>query len=88
MQVLYSKKFLKDLADIPSKQRQEIEKFVFEVLPNTIAIGDLHKFEKMKGYANCYKARFGSYRIGALLDENTIELKRAMDRKNIYKFFP
>jgi mRNA interferase RelE/StbE len=88
MQILYSKKFLKDLADIPSKQRQEIETFVFENLPTAKNIGDLHKFEKMKGYANCYKARFGSYRIGVVLDGDILELKRVMDRKNIYKFFP
>ena len=88
MEVLYSKKFLKDLASIPSKQRQEIENFVFQELPKSKWIGDLHKFEKMKGYINCYKARFGSYRVGVVINDNTIELKRVMDRKNIYKFFP
>lgn len=88
MRVLYSKKFLKDLAAIPAKQRLEIENFVYEELPSTKSIGELHKFEKMKGYANCYKARFGSYRIGIILDGNIVELKRVMDRKSIYKFFP
>jgi mRNA interferase RelE/StbE len=87
MQVVYSKKFLKDLAAIPAKQRLEMENFVYEELPSAKSIGDLHKFEKMKGYANCYKARFGPYRIGIILDGNNIELKRVMDRKNIYKFF-
>jgi mRNA interferase RelE/StbE len=86
--VLYSKKFLKDLASVPAKQRQEIEDFVFETLPNAKSIAELHKFEKMKGYSECYKARFGSYRIGAIINDDGIELKRLMDRKNIYKFFP
>lgn len=88
MRVLYSKKFLKDLAAIPSKQRKEIEVFAFETLPGSKSIADLHKFEKMQGYVSCYKTRFGSYRIGAVIDGDTIELKRVMDRKNIYKFFP
>lgn len=88
MQILYSKKFLKDLAGIPAKHRLEIEKFVFELLPDIKSPGEALKFEKMQGYAHCYKARFGSYRIGAVINGTTIELKRVMDRKNIYKFFP
>ena len=88
MKVLFSKRFLKDLASIPSKQRKEIEHFVFESLPGSSSIGELHKFEKMKGYTDCYKARFGSFRIGAVLSGEQIELKRVMDRKSIYKFFP
>ena len=88
MKVLYTKKFLKHLTAIPSKQRQEIENFVFEVFSKTLTIGELDKFEKLKGYSNCYKARFGSYRIGIVVDKNTIEPKRVIDRKNIYKFFP
>jgi len=89
MEVLYSRKFLKDLASIPSKQRLEIEQFVFETLPKAKSLGELHKFEKMQGYADYYKGRFGSYRIGLFsIDSEAIELKRVMDRKNIYKFFP
>ena len=88
MEVIYTKKFFKDLALIPVKQRKELESFVFETLPTAKFLSELNKFEKMQGYVFCYKARFGSYRVGAVYQNNILELKRVMDRKEIYKYFP
>jgi len=44
--------------------------------------------EKMTGYKNHYKVRFGDYRVGIFKNNNTIELQRVLNRKEIYKFFP
>ena len=88
LQVLYQKRFLKDLADIPRKHRKEIEDFVFNVLPNAKSFAGLHKFEKMTGYEDCFKARFGHYRIGAIYKNDVLELKRVLHRKEIYRYFP
>ena len=88
MEVVFTKRFLKDLASIPSKQRKEIEDFVFERISQVSNFTELKVFEKMSGYDDCYKARFGSYRVGAIIQDNVIELKRVMNRKDIYKYFP
>lgn len=89
MEVIYSKVFLKDLSKVvPAKRRKLIEKFAFEELPQLSAIENAGNIEKMTGYKNHYKARFGEYRIGILKNENTIEIKRVLNRKEIYKFFP
>ena len=88
LEVIYQKKFLKDLSNIPSKHRKEIEHFVFDVLPNSKTLAESGKFEKMSGYEGCYKARFGTYRIGAYYNGSSIELKRILHRKEIYRYFP
>ncbi len=88
LQVFYQKKFLKDLADIPAKTRKDIEKFVFETVPPASSIAELHKFEKMSGYDNYYKARFGNYRVGAYCKDEVVEFKRVLNRKEIYRYFP
>lgn len=88
LEVAYHKRFLKDLAEIPANQRKEIEHFVFEVLPTIKAIAESERFEKMSGYDNCFKARFGHYRIGAYYSKNCLELKRILHRKEIYRYFP
>ncbi len=88
VEVVYEKRFLKDLANIPSEFRAEIEVFVFERLPAARTLALAHKFEKMKGYRNCVKARFGEYRIGAYQQGNHITLVRVLHRKEIYRFFP
>jgi mRNA interferase RelE/StbE len=89
VQVTYTKTFLKDLAKVtPIKRRQQIEKFVFEDLHLLSFIENSGNIEKMTGYKNHYKVRFGDYRVGLLKNNNTIELQRVLNRKEIYKFFP
>ena len=43
---------------------------------------------KMAGAKNAYCIRFGNYRIGFYLEGDTIILSRALDREEMYRFFP
>ena len=88
MKVIYQKKFLKQLAQIPLDTRVHIEKFAFEDLPMANSIAEIGKIEKMQGYSDYYKVRFGSYRIGIKIEGDYLTLIVAMHRKDIYKFFP
>ncbi len=63
MKVKYQKRFLKELARIPSKRREQIEKFVFEEIPEMDSIFESGKVEQMTGYPGFYKVRFGNYRF-------------------------
>ena len=85
---MYDKRFLKDLAAIPSKYRKEIEHFAFTDLSSFKSIAEANRFEKMSGYENCYKIRLGIYRLGAYCQGNTVVLKRSLHRKEIYRYFP
>lgn len=88
MEVEYSKKFLKQLATVPSDIRSKIENFVFEELVSTSSIYEMGKVEKMKGYDGFYKVRFGNYRLGLVIENELITVKVVMHRREIYKFFP
>ena len=88
LQVQFQKRFLKDLSNIPEPYRQEIEHFVFVILPALKTLAESGKFEKMTGYEHCVKARFGDYRIGAHYHKNNLELRRVLHRKEIYRYFP
>ena len=88
MKTLYSKKFLKDLATIPKNERTCIEVFVFETLVKLDSLSEIGKCEKLRGYQNYYKARFGNYRIGLKLEGETLILERVLHRKDIYRYFP
>jgi mRNA interferase RelE/StbE len=77
-----------NLARIPSGPRKAIEAFVFNEIPKLNSLGASGKIESMKGYRSCYKARFGSYRIGMSLKAGTLTIERALHRKDIYRFFP
>ncbi len=88
MKVQYRKLFLEDLARIPATVRQRIEKFVFEEAPKLKAPGESGKIEHLKGYKGCYKVRFGDYRVGLKVADDTISFERVLHRKEIYRFFP
>jgi len=88
MKVKYSKKFLKQLAAVPSDIRLKIESFAFEELVSTSSIYEMGKVEKMKGYDGFYKVRFGNYRLGLVIENEIIVVKTVMHRREIYKFFP
>ena len=88
MEVRYSKKFLKQLTDVPDDIRSKIESFVFDELVLASSIYEMGKVEKMKGYDGFYKVRFSSFRLGLVVENQIITVKTVMHRKEIYKFFP
>jgi mRNA interferase RelE/StbE len=86
---LYKKTFLKDLASLPSDYREQIEKLVFEDIPQFDNIFGALDIKKMKGYKDYYRIRVGDYRIGCKLEkENRIIFYRVKSRSDIYKVFP
>ncbi|BAY91666.1 MULTISPECIES: type II toxin-antitoxin system RelE family toxin [unclassified Tolypothrix] len=87
--VEYTKKFLKELADLPQDVQARIEPIVFQELESENPF-DLGYLQKMKGYDDKYKIRVGDYRIGISIDKETQTLicQRVAHRKDIYRTFP
>lgn len=85
----YKKSFLKDLAKLPKRYRQHIERLVFEEIPkldNVFATLDVRKIQGHKSY---YRIRVGNYRIGCKVErKNQIVFYRVRSRADIYKLFP
>jgi len=88
VKVEYRKRFLKELAKIPTPYRKEIEEFVFENLPNVESIAASGNIEQLKGYHGFYKIRFGAYRIGMRSEGESVILEHVLHRKEIYRYFP
>jgi mRNA interferase RelE/StbE len=65
----YRKRFLKDLAAIPSQTRGRIEVFAFEEALQLASLAESGKIEKLKGSGAYYRIRFGDYRVGSGLKE-------------------
>ena len=42
----------------------------------------------MKGFKNAFRIRVGDYRIGVLIEKDTIKFGRIALRKDIYDIFP
>ena len=88
MQIEIKKKFLKELSKLPIEYADKIEEFVFDKLPTYDNLSKIGKVEKMTGYKNYFKIRFGDYRIGIKKENQTIIVEIVKHRKEIYKYFP
>ena len=88
-EVNFTKRFLKELASLPSNVQTRIEVIVFQELKsdNPFSLGYI---EKMKGYNDKYKIRVGDYRIGISVDSlnKRITCQRVAHRREIYRIFP
>ncbi|RYE21230.1 MAG: type II toxin-antitoxin system RelE/ParE family toxin [Sphingobacteriaceae bacterium] len=88
MQVIYNKKFLKDLASVPSKQRIKVEKLVFQEILIFNTLSEIKNLKKLQGYELYYRIRTGDYRIGLKFENEVLILERILHRKDIYNLFP
>jgi len=88
MEVEYRKKFLKELSKLPVEYAKTIEEFIFDDLPDYSSLSDIGKVEKMTGYKNYFKIRFGNYRVGIKKENDCIIVETVKHRREIYKYFP
>jgi mRNA interferase RelE/StbE len=88
-QIRHARTFYKELAKLPEAVRTQIEEVAFgaEIKEDSFLGG---KVEKLTGYREYYKIRFGSYRVGRRIDTagRIIEFRRVLHRKEIYRKFP
>jgi mRNA interferase RelE/StbE len=88
MNIQVNRAFLKELAKLPVRERLKVEKLLFEEVEGYKSLAQIPNFKKLKGYRNFYKIRFGDYRAGLRLENNTLYFERILHRKEIYKFYP
>ena len=88
LQIRINKTFLKELSRMPTGQRTKIEQFIFKETSAFTQLSDLPNLKKLKGYKNYYRIRFGNYRAGIRLQNDTLIFERLLHRRDIYKFYP
>lgn len=88
MRVKATSTFLKQLAALPDEVRTRVEDFAFDELPNIASLRQAPNVKKLQGYKKAYRARFGDYRVGIMLDGEVAVLRVVIRRDKMYKRFP
>ena len=89
MEVLYGKRFNKDLERI--RHEPNVKKALLELIEGIKAaatLSDLKHVRKIEGYQGYFRIKVGDYRLGLKARGNRIELIRFLHRKEIYRRFP
>lgn len=82
--VRHTRTFYKELARLPAEVRRGVEEVAFgEAITEDPFLGG--RVQKLEGYQEYYKMRFGSYRVGLRIDfeEMVVEFRRVRHRKDI-----
>ena len=84
-EILHKKTFLKELKKLPKDIRVKVERLCFDILPDIKNLADIKGLEKLIGYYNYYKVRFGDYRVGIEIDieKKVIVCCRVTQKRNL-----
>lgn len=88
MKIAFRDSFARDLKNIRDKATLKRIKELIETVELSKTLSPLPNLKKLKGHEHYYRLRAGDYRIGIAFKSDTVIFVRALNRKDIYKYFP
>ena len=89
MKTAFRKSFIRDL------KKHSLDKILLARIRETIleieaadSITDIKNLKKLKTGDYYYRARIGNYRLGLIIDDDTVRFVRVLHRREIYRYFP
>lgn len=84
----FEKAFVKDFRKLENK---ELASSILEVIKQVSESGspnEIINLKKLSGYKSAFRIRIGDYRIGVIIEKNTVTFVAFAHRKEIYNRFP
>jgi mRNA interferase RelE/StbE len=88
LKVKFKSSFTKDLRKVKNKSLLARVKETIEQVEQARNLQEIKNIKKLKGGDRYFCIRIGDYRIGLVLDGDTITFVRFLHRRDIYKYFP
>ena len=88
MKVEFRGSFAKDLRRIRDRSLKRRVKEVIESAEVADTLQEVSGIRKLRGGDQYYRIRIGDYRLGLILDEDTVIFVRFLHRKDVYRYFP
>ena len=88
MKVEFRESFAKDLRTVQVRVVLARVKAVIAAVEKAKSLFELQQLKKLKGHENYYRLRIGNYRVGLVIEGDTVLFVRCLNRKDIYKYFP
>ena len=89
MKTTFLRSFVKDLKahEREKKLLDRVQEVILEVeaAETILAIKNL---KKLKAEGSYYRIRLGNYRIGLIIESETVTFVRFLHRRDIYRYFP
>ncbi|HEY2293049.1 MAG TPA: type II toxin-antitoxin system RelE/ParE family toxin [Thermoanaerobaculia bacterium] len=88
MKTQFKESFARDLRRIRDKGLLVRIKQAIQSVENAGSLSEVPHLKKIHGGAHYYRIRVGELRIGLALDGDVVVFVRALNRREIYRYFP
>jgi mRNA interferase RelE/StbE len=88
LKVEFKNSFEKDLRKIEGKKLKAQVKNLIESIEQENDLHEISNLKKLRGGENYFRIKIGDYRIGLIIEQDTIIFVRFLHRKDIYRYFP
>ena len=88
MKVEFKRSFVKDLERVTDKGLKERVKETIERAERAQTVQEIENVRKLRGGERYYRIRIGDYRLGLVLEADTVVFVRFLHRKDVYRHFP
>ncbi len=88
MNVEFKSSFVRDLKHIRDKALKERVKETIELVEQAQSFPEIGNVKKLRGGDRYYRIRIGDYRLGLVLEDDTVTFVRFLHRKDLYRYFP
>ena len=88
MKVAFKGSFARDLRKIKNKAVHQQVKEAIEQVEQAPSLRAVSSLKHLKSGGNYYRIRIGDYRIGLLVEKESVVFVRCLPRRDVYKYFP
>ena len=88
MKATFRPSFLRDLRKVKTQAILRRVQGAIENVERADALAEILQLKKLSGTKDFYRIRIGDWRLGVVIQGDTVEFVRCLDRKDIYRFFP
>jgi mRNA interferase RelE/StbE len=88
VKVAFRKSFQRDLKAITDKRLLKRVKEIIEAVETTDSLALLPNLKSLKGTRDYFRLRVGDYRVGLVIEPETVVFVRILNRRDIYRYFP
>lgn len=88
MKVGFKRSFVKDLRRVRDKDLEARIKTAIELVEQAQNLQEIQDIKKLRSGDRYYRIRIADYRVGLVLEGDTVIFVRFLHRKDVYKYFP
>jgi mRNA-degrading endonuclease RelE of RelBE toxin-antitoxin system len=88
LRIEFRSSFVRDLEGTRDKALKTLVQQTIDQVERAQSLEEIEHLRKLQGADRYYRIRLGDYRIGIVVEKDTVTFVRLLHRKDMYRHFP